>query len=105
MLNLILGKLKGCKVISVSYTHLDVYKRQGQFNLWNNVRYIVEKSQIGSSVVDFGRGGYDYKMQNFRPQVENLYRFMASKTKWGNWYVLFKIAASHMRKTLKKYKG
>ena len=79
--------------------------KSGQFNLWNNVRYIVEKSQIGSSVVDFGRGGYDYKMQNFRPQVENLYRFMASKTKWGNWYVLFKIAASHMRKTLKKYKG
>ena len=57
--------------------------KSGQFNLWNNVRYIVEKSQIGSSVVDFGRGGYDYKMQNFRPQVENLYRFMASKTKWG----------------------
>ena len=48
---------------------------------------------------------YDYKMSNFRPQIENLYRFMASKTKWGNWYVLFKIAASHMRKTLKKYKG
>ena len=76
-----------------------------QFNLWNYARYIVEKSRIGESIIDFGRGGYDYKMSNFRPQIENLYRFMASKTKWGNWYVLFKIAASHMRKTLKKYKG
>lgn len=76
-----------------------------QFNLWNNIRYVVDKSQRGASTFNFGRGGYDYKMHNFRPQVENLYRFMASKTKWGNWYVLFKIAASHMRKTLKKYKG
>ena len=76
-----------------------------QFNLWNYARYIVEKSRIGESIIDFGRGGYDYKMSNFRPQIENFYRFMASKTKWGNWYVLFKIAASHMRKTLKKYKG
>ena len=74
-----------------------------QFNLWNYARYIVEKSRIGESIIDFGRGGYDYKMSNFRPQIENLYRFMASKTKWGNWYVLFKIAASHMRKTLEKY--
>lgn len=45
-----------------------------QFNLWNYARYIVEKSRIGESIIDFGRGGYDYKMSNFRPQIENLYR-------------------------------
>ncbi len=27
-----------------------------QFNLWNYARYIVEKSRIGESIIDFGRG-------------------------------------------------
>ena len=79
--------------------------KSSQYNLWNYVHFISHKSEITSSVIDFGRGGYGYKMSNFRPEVENLYRFMVSKTKWGNWYVLFKIVASHLRKTLKKYKA
>lgn len=80
-----------------------LYKSK-EYNLWHNVRYMSTKAEYCDSVVDFGRGGYDYKMSNFHPQVENLYRFMASNTKWGNCYILMRIAASHIRKTLKKYR-
>lgn len=100
--------------ISLSFTFINesetcsmrwiILYKSGQFNLWNNVRYIIEKSHIGDSVIDFGRGGYDYKMHNFRPNVENLYRFIASKNIRGNWYILFRITVSHIRKTIKKYK-
>lgn len=84
-------------------TWVILYKDK-QYNLWNNSTYIVKKAKQGDITIDFGRGGYDYKMSNFRPKVENLYRMMVSKTVYGNWYVLFKLMASHLRKTIKKYR-
>lgn len=80
-----------------------LYKEK-KYNLWNNLKYITEKSSKKQIIIDFGRGGYDYKMTNFRPEIENLYRLLFSKNAWNNWYVLFKICASHLRKTFKRYK-
>lgn len=81
----------------IIYTH-------HKYNLWNNYRYMMKKSKISDHLFDFGRGGYDYKVGNFHPNIESEYRFLYSKTKWGNLYILFKICISHLRKTFNKYK-
>lgn len=71
-----------------------------KYNQMNNIRYFVEKAQNGNGTIDFGRGGYAYKMIHLKPDMENIYRLMYSKTLWGNWYIFFKINISHLRKTL-----
>lgn len=53
-----------------------------KYNLWNNVLYIVNKSPHQTYINNFGRGGYDYKMGNFQPNVALLYKiiFPSGKT-------------------------
>lgn len=75
--------------------------RESKYNLWNNIHYFINKVYVENITIDFGRGGYDYKMQNFKPDVKNLYRLMYSKTWTGNFYVFCKMNMSHFRKTLK----
>lgn len=56
-----------------------------KYNLWNNTHYIIDKCSNISSMyeINFGRGGYDYKINNFKPELSLLYRLSFSKTTFG----------------------
>lgn len=49
---------------------------ESKFNLWNNIRYIDAKGKNATYENNFGRGGYDYKMGNFKPEVSLLYKII-----------------------------
>ncbi|WP_279209734.1 hypothetical protein [Bacteroides nordii] len=63
-----------------------------KYNLWNNTHYIINKcSTISSNYeINFGRGGYDYKINNFKPELSLLYRLSYSKTICGGISQTFK---------------
>lgn len=46
---------------------------ESRYNLLNNIFYIYQKAQNAAYINDFGRGGYDYKVNNFRPTPFNLF--------------------------------
>lgn len=71
-----------------------------KYNMLNYIMHIISKAKQNNITIDFGRGAYDYKISNFKPKIENLYRLMYSKTLLGNIYILCKINLSHIRKTI-----
>ena len=82
------------------YIRWIVLYKESKHNLFNVIRHWVERNKQSYTIVNFGRGGYEYKMTLFKPNVEPLFRLMYSKTLWGNLYIFFKINISHLRKTL-----
>lgn len=57
-----------------------------QYNLWNNIMYINVKGKERDYINNFGRGGYDYKMINFKPQISPLYKVIVPNSKSGILY-------------------
>lgn len=53
-----------------------------RYNLVINLKLIELFYNSGGARVNFARGVYDYKMENFHPQVNNLYRLTISKSLW-----------------------
>ena len=45
-------------------------------NLYHNTRFIKEITSKESAIFNFGRGTYKYKLQNFNPEIFNLYEFI-----------------------------
>lgn len=71
-----------------------------KYNMPLHFLYLKEMMNKEDFYLDFGRGGYDYKIQHFRPEIKNVYRLLYSKTLLGNLYIFFKINISHLRKTI-----
>lgn len=62
-----------------------------------------EFSKVNEGILDFGRGGYFYKVHNFKPEIKPLYRLLLSKNLRGNLYILYRVMIAHLRKTYNKY--
>ncbi|MCP5534609.1 MAG: hypothetical protein H7A51_00055 [Akkermansiaceae bacterium] len=59
---------------------VDLYNDIKMINLYNYVKYIDYELALNQGVnIDFGRGGYDYKVKNFQPNMLNLYNLEFSK--------------------------
>ena len=55
---------------------VDLYNDMQMMNLYHNTRFIKEITSKESVIFNFGRGAYKYKLQNFNPEVFNLYEFI-----------------------------
>lgn len=82
------------------YIRWIVLYKESKYNLYNVIRHWIERNKNSETSINFGRGGYEYKMTLFKPNVEPLFRLMYSKTLLGNLYIFFKINISHLRKTI-----
>ena len=72
----------------------------GKYNLWNNIRYIDEKSKYSSFENNFGRGGYDYKIWNFKPIVRPLYKVLVPTGRGGLFVVWKDIITYYLKRTM-----
>lgn len=75
--------------------------RHADDNLLNNLLYFEYKVREGDVVYDFGRGGYDYKIVNFKPEVSNLYTLLCPRTFAAKLKVFGKVV-EYLWKKLKK---
>ena len=55
---------------------VDLYNDMQMMNLYHNTRFIKEITSKESAIFNFGRGTYKYKLQNFNPEIFNLYEFI-----------------------------
>ena len=84
---------------SVSVRWIILYT-DGKYNLWNNIRYIDEKSKYSSFENNFGRGGYDYKIWNFKPVVRPLYKVLAPTGRGGIFAAWKDIVKYYLKRTM-----
>lgn len=66
------------------YINWLVFYTDKQYNLWNLLQCIEYISNHGGGTFNFARGTYEYKMRNFRPTLQTLYRFDYSKSMLGS---------------------
>jgi hypothetical protein len=62
---------------------IDLYADVQFINLSAYVDYIHYLQQFPEILFSFGRGSYDYKSKNFQPDIQNLYNFRYSKSKFN----------------------
>jgi len=72
-----------------------------KYNLWNNINYIHYKGQEQNIIINFGRGGYDYKINNFRPYIDNLYKVEYNISTFG-WLKIWRDFNSYYLKKILK---
>ena len=51
---------------------IDMYDNSKMINIFNYIKFISKKSFIEEINMHFGRGNYFYKLNNFKPKIENL---------------------------------
>jgi len=80
-----------------------IFYSETKYNLWNNVNYIKIKATDLSHdhIINFGRGGYDYKINNFKPSLGMLYAIAYSKTFVGNIRILYIINLYYIKRVFK----
>ncbi|WP_282787883.1 hypothetical protein [Flavobacterium croceum] len=61
---------------------IDLYTDIQFINLSSYIDYINYLEDFSPITFDFGRGSYDYKANNFQPQIQNLYSLRYSKSKY-----------------------
>lgn len=85
-------------------------KRMVWIDLYDNIKYInlsayieyIEYLDLNSlKYLNFGRGSYDYKAQNFQPNCENLYNFRYSKSKWDFFFTNYYPLREFVKRILK----
>lgn len=54
--------------------------RDKKYNLWNKLKIFEYMYNNGGGVFNFGRGAYPYKIQHFRPVIQNLFCIDLSKS-------------------------
>lgn len=57
------------------YFWVDLFNNYKMVNLYHNTLFIKNITEEYDAVFNFGRGAYNYKIQNFQPEVFNLYNF------------------------------
>lgn len=82
--------------------HYLVLYTSPEFNVPNLLYYIVEKAAGGAMTLDFGRGGYEYKIHKFKPEIRNLYRLMYAKSLLGQLRCVWTAAMYFLRRIAKK---
>lgn len=76
-----------------------------KYNLWNNILYMETKGKNCSYENNFGRGGYDYKMSNFKPHVSLLYKIIIPNQNSGYLRCTRIITLYMAKRFLKEYKN
>ena len=61
---------------------IDMYDDSKMVNLYNYISVITFLSSKSSVIINFGRGGYSYKLKNFLPEVKTLYSINIFTSKW-----------------------
>jgi len=61
---------------------IDMYDDSKMVNLYNYISVITSLSSESSVIINFGRGGYNYKLRNFLPEVLELYSINIFTSKW-----------------------
>jgi hypothetical protein len=52
---------------------VDLYDNKQMINLYHNTLFIKHITEESNAIFNFGRGAYNYKIQNFRPEILELY--------------------------------
>jgi len=52
---------------------IDLFDENKMMNLNNYILFIKDRSLNNNIQINFGRGGYEYKISNFKPEIEDLY--------------------------------
>ena len=80
---------------------IDLYDDIPYINLGSYIEYINYLNENGIKYLNFGRGSYDYKAKNFKPNCENLFNFRYSKSKWDffftNYYPIKEFAKRFLK--------
>ena len=54
---------------------IDMYDNSKMINIYNYISFIERISQENNIKINFGRGVYDYKVTNFKPDIKQLFAF------------------------------
>jgi hypothetical protein len=70
-------------------------------NIFNNNQFINSQISDKETIIDFGRGGYDYKFRNYLPIVHNVYQLVWAKTFWTTLKMFYKINIFYLKRIVK----
>ena len=70
-------------------------------NIFNNNQFINSKISDKESIIDFGRGGYDYKFRNYLPIVHNVYQLVWAKTFYKTLMMFYRINFFYLKRIVK----
>jgi hypothetical protein len=70
-------------------------------NIFNYNQFINSQISDKESIIDFGRGGYDYKFRNYLPIVHNVYELVWAKTFWTTLMMFYKINIFYLKRIVK----
>lgn len=73
------------------------------YNLSVNVEIANHIYTHGGGVINFARGIYGYKMENFHPDVKVLYRVVITKSLWSDLKALLCVQYYYIKEIAKKY--
>jgi hypothetical protein len=71
-------------------TWIDMFDNSKMINIFNYISLITGLSSEESVKINFGRGGYRYKLLNFLPQSEDLFSVQIFSSKWQESKYIFK---------------
>lgn len=83
---------------------LDLYDDIQYINLSSYIEYINYLNAKCIKYINFGRGSYDYKAKNFKPNCENLYNLRYSKSKWDFFFINYYPIKEFIKRIVKNKK-
>lgn len=85
---------------------VDLYNNKPMVNLYHNIFFIKRISHENDAIFNFGRGAYNYKIQNFKPEIYSLYELNIFDSTFEVFLFKFskkvKVIASNFYKKIKK---
>ena len=81
---------------------IDMYDNTKMINIFNYISFIESVSCENSVKINFGRGVYDYKILNFKPDIKQLFAVYLFKNKFQLISFLFIERIKNMFKSLYK---
>jgi len=82
----------------IDWLAIYIDRRHNTTNLLQMMELIYNNS---GGTFNFGRGLYDYKVSNFKPEIHNLYRIEYSKSRISQIRILFSICKFHLKEYVK----
>jgi len=69
---------------------VDLYNDLKMINLYHNIKFIKSITKLSAATFNFGRGVYNYKLQNFAPELKILVDFSTFENKCTMYIFLLK---------------
>ena len=85
---------------------IDMYDNSKMINIYNYILFI-EKISLNNSVnINFGRGVYDYKIENFKPDIKQLFAVYIYKNKFKlSLFIFVERIINFLKSIYKKFKN